>query len=981
MVKGDLKLDIDEQALAVRVTIAPRDDGEEVSAVKLVAALSRKNVHAAVDMEAVDKALRDLTRRRTEPVTFVAAAGTPPRPPEPEQVDFEDAAIPHRLQGLAQAVLERAPQPIGYRIREEKIRKEKKVLKKAALPFLPPQEDVEIVIEKKLVREDVPIDPKVLLTGFVARGAVVAKIRPARPGKEGKNVFGRMIPPPRMEQDGFLFCDGLSRAGNVVTAARSGFLRRGATWCDIVEFRDHAVKVAAGTDGSTCLLSFEPGNPLAPLPAVDDIIARAGKLGFPSTDLPGAVEINALLAESVRTGTPLKDRSLSPKVDGMAAIAVSPDGLTAMLTLRKSRGGGRALTLAGVADAVRESRVRRYAQEAVRRDIQEFFKGPGLELKDYQLAVGKAAETGRDGEVKWLAEFLPPDEVKKIRAIARAGAAQLSDIASMKELPLDAVEAVGRVSPEAAVLRITPGTVGASGVDVFGATMPGRRGATPELRLFEGLEQRQDLVVAVEEGLLEKGSSGKTILLRVRPHTDADVRATVSDDRMKGFLSFTPPRGTGRQVDAAEVRAAIAEAGIVRGVDEGRMARIMEAIAQRKAFTNIVIAEGKKPDTDTRDPVTFHVRLATGKTVTFREDGTADFRAQDRITSVLKGAHIATVKAPPTEAWDAWDVTGRPILPPRGSQGGLTPGRGISVARQPDGSLEVYAQVSGELIHDGSLVAVEQVHTVDGDVDMSSGNVTFTGIVRVRGSVNAGFKVIAAGDIEVEETVEGAMLTSQRSIIIGQGIKGFGKATLRAGKSILAPFAEQAMMRAADSVHLKGACLRCNIVCGKLSLDSEKGNLVGGETKARNGIVVQNLGSPSSTRTLVWFGQDYMIEDEIGTLQEEVTTIEKGLADLDARLKDTQKAAGTAPLADSAARARADAERDTLLRTLEQRKAKIAELTNAFGTHYPSEIFVRGTLYPGVVLECHGKHWETRTEKNMITLTWDAKQRQIVEKL
>ena len=263
-IKGDLKLEIDGQGLSVRVLIVPGENGEELSEEGLLAVLDKKRVREGVDTEAIEKAFRTLARKRDEPVSFVAAAGVLPRPPEPESVDFEPLPIPPRLEKVAETVFARAPEPVGFRVREERITKEKKVLKKSALSFLPPQEGVETVVEKKLVRETVSIDPAVTATGFVQKGTLVARIRPGRPGKEGKSVFGRLVPPPRTEQHAFLFCEGLSRAGSEARATSTGFLRRGATWCDVVAFRDHAVRVTASPDGATCLLSFEPGDAAAP---------------------------------------------------------------------------------------------------------------------------------------------------------------------------------------------------------------------------------------------------------------------------------------------------------------------------------------------------------------------------------------------------------------------------------------------------------------------------------------------------------------------------------------------------------------------------------------------------------------------------------------------------------------------------------------------------------------------------------------------
>ena len=201
----------------------------------------------------------------------------------------------------------------------------------------------------------------------------------------------------------------------------------------------------------------------------------------------------------------------------------------------------------------------------------------------------------------------------------------------------------------------------------------------------------------------------------------------------------------------------------------------------------------------------------------------------------------------------------------------------MSSARQPDGSLNFYAETDGELVRDGTVISVQQVHSVPGNVDMASGNVNFAGIVRVNGSVQPGFRVIAAGDIRVEGNVDAAILSSEGSIMVAQGIKGEGKAILRAKKTIEAPFAEQAVLQAGENVHLKGACLRCVVKCnGKLLLDSEKGNLMGGEVRARQGIAAQNLGSPTGTRTLVFFGQDFMLKDQIEREEREVAAIARG---------------------------------------------------------------------------------------------------------
>ena len=60
---------------------------------------------------------------------------------------------------------------------------------------------------------------------------------------------------------------------------------------------------------------------------------------------------------------------------------------------------------------------------------------------------------------------------------------------------------------------------------------------------------------------------------------------------------------------------------------------------------------------------------------------------------------------------------------------------------------------------------------------------------------------------------------------------------------------------------------------------------------------------------------------------------------------------------------------------------RLITLRDRYDEHVPSEVLIRGTLYPGAVLESHGRRYETVTEKRMITLRFDTVRGKIVEKM
>jgi uncharacterized protein len=984
-VKGDLKLEIDEQGIEVRITILPDENGAEISPESLHAILAEKKVRSGIDSEAIDRAFRTLARKKADPVSFIVAAGTPPQPPSPESVLFEPLLIPSRLAAVARRVLEAAPKPRGFRVREEKVRTEKKILKKAALPFLRAKEEVEVVVEKKLIREEVAIDPSVAETGFVAQGSLVAKVRPGKQGREGKSVFGKLVPAPRLVQQGFLFCDGLTRSGSDVKADVAGVLRKGANWCDVVPFRDHSLDVVASPDGLACLLSFVPGDPAAPAPDVEEILFRAQKMSFSPEALLPADQIEGLLRGAIASKTPISRKSITPLVNGLAAVTVSPDKLKATLYLRKGRGGGTRLTPADVSDAIRKSKVKGFALEAVNQALRDFLEGTAAELADYVLVEGRPPKKGTEPRLEWRALFLPTEEADRIRAEAVANADLLKDLPSLSTFPLDKVEAVARVKPETEVLKIVPPAGSEPGVDVFGASIAPSKGAMPDIRLSGGLALRRDVVVATEAGILEKGSDGMAVLLRVRSRKDAELRVAVSEDRMKATLSYFPPEGAGARISVEAVRERIAEAGVRRGINEQKLLSVLDKVARGEPLTEFLFAEGRQPQMDALKRIEFHVHLATGKAVSLRADGTADFRAQDRISKLRKGERIATVRLRDPATEDGWDVTGAVVAPPPEALVTLKAGRGVREEPQTDGSIRFTAERDGELVREGSILSVMDAHTISGDVDMSTGNVNFPGIVHITGSIRSGFTVVAGDVLEVGEGVEGALLSSGGTITVAEGIKGEGKAILRARKDIESGFAERAALLAVGNVHLRGACVRCQVKCnGKLLLDSEKGSLVGGEVRASRGVVVQNIGSPGGTRTIVSFGQDFLVKDQIEREEQEIVGLAKKIADLDATMlhlqTKTRQATGSQSQ-DAAALARARAEKLTTMKLIEQRKLRLIGLRDKYDEHVPSEVMVRGTLFPGAVLECHGRRYEVRTEKRMITLHFDPAQAKIVEKL
>ncbi|MCK5200230.1 MAG: DUF342 domain-containing protein, partial [Spirochaetales bacterium] len=281
---------------------------------------------------------------------------------------------------------------------------------------------------------------------------------------------------------------------------------------------------------------------------------------------------------------------------------------------------------------------------------------------------------------------------------------------------------------------------------------------------------------------------------------------------------------------------------------------------------------------------------------------------------------------------------------------------------------------SGELIQEGDKLFINEFHLVKGDVDLKEGNIKFPGSVKIGGSVTQGFFIMSGGEVQIAGGVEAALVSAGESIIIGQGVVGGGKAILRSKQDIEISFAEQATLLAVGNIKAKNSCLRCKIKCnGKLQLVGDKGNLVGGNTKTTGGIDVGNLGNDKGIKTEVSFGQNYLIQDRIELEEKEVEKIKAQIVKIDLSMHQLEKEGNQVKLKKTRLR------KVKMMKIMEKLGIRLFTLRERFEEHFPSEIKVRGTLYPGVMLESHGRYHEITSEKKNLIITFNLRTGKIEE--
>lgn len=146
-------------------------------------------------------------------------------------------------------------------------------------------------------------------------------------------------------------------------------------------------------------------------------------------------------------------------------------------------------------------------------------------------------------------------------------------------------------------------------------------------------------------------------------------------------------------------------------------------------------------------------------------------------------------------------------------------------------------------------------------------------------------------------------------------------------------------------------------------MKDKPGVLLGGNIRATKGIEVMELGSAKTLRTSISFGQNYLVSDKIEVSERELEKIAVTVEKIDAEMaKDTTTTAQLQELR---------RKKLELLKRKEKLTVRVFTLREQFETHYISHVRVENTVYPGVILESHGRYYEVREPKHHVVFIFD----------
>jgi hypothetical protein len=389
----------------------------------------------------------------------------------------------------------------------------------------------------------------------------------------------------------------------------------------------------------------------------------------------------------------------------------------------------------------------------------------------------------------------------------------------------------------------------------------------------------------------------KNELLVVKSDADSTFKITWDTKGMQAFLECTPAYGTGLPLNTKDIYNELERVGIRYGINQSLIQQLVDEVNNVKlSKKQIVIAVGTSPVDEKKCAISYKFETKpTDYEFSILPDGKIDYKKSKSILTATTGQLLAHI-GPSIPGVPGTDIFGETVaFESNKDDTAIIAGPGVMVTTNEHGT-DYVAAISGSIILNGVILDVVNMYVVEGDVDYTTGNITFNGNVMISGTVIDGFEVTAEGDIFVSRIVESAKLVAGRDVIVKGGVLGRSKGLISAGRDIRIGYAQNAHLEAQGNIYIGNYAVNSYIATSKQLIMLEKrGSVIGGEVYALRGIDVRSLGSENSTKTYVEAGTDYLVLRMVKEMNAVIDFCEQNVRKINEALKTlaTKLASGT----------------------------------------------------------------------------------------
>ncbi|MBD5128931.1 MAG: DUF342 domain-containing protein [Ruminococcaceae bacterium] len=448
---------------------------------------------------------------------------------------------------------------------------------------------------------------------------------------------------------------------------------------------------------------------------------------------------------------------------------------------------------------------------------------------------------------------------------------------------------------------------------------------------------------------------------KVIVHSIVDV--SVNPNHTAAFMSFSRPENGGMDITVDKVMAALDEKNVSYGILKGD---IELAVEQKRYEENICVAKWDMPQDGVDGTIKYFYNIETHAAPVENEHGIVDYKNLGVVRNITAGTPIAAITLP-TEGEPGKDITGRVVMQKKGVPVKVNVGKGTSLIN--DGK-EIIAAVDGNLVYKNGAFQIDETLVINGDVDVSSGNIDFIGSVTVKGSVFEGFRVTSKRDININGSANGAELSADGNINVKIGIIN---SEVECKGDVKLGFCENSKVRAEGNVE-SASFVGGEVFADKKIIASGKGVIMGGKYTALDGIEASVIGSEKYAKTIITLGNNAVLSEERDKLEKLNAELEDKAEQLGKMLVTLSELAKKSKLSPEREQLKTEALRNRLKMQSEVKKNKVRinEIDDTLQLTQNLSVSFKRIMYPGVTLRINACVLQVNAATNHARATVDG---------
>ena len=325
-------------------------------------------------------------------------------------------------------------------------------------------------------------------------------------------------------------------------------------------------------------------------------------------------------------------------------------------------------------------------------------------------------------------------------------------------------------------------------------------------------------------------------------------RLQVSDDRMSiSLFCMLPEKVINHGPLLSRLEGELSSKGVADPPSSEQLKLLLiQAAAKGTLVRGLVLAEGRPAEPARDASIEWGGDFPWGAKPGGDRAEVEDYQRRAARLAVQEGQRLARF-VPHKEGRDGREVLGKRIPAAKPKEETMKAGPNVS-AEEHEEAIVFCATATGRLRWADSVLAVDEVMVVAGNLDQESEPVSAPGALVVEGDVLLKARIEAEGDIEVLGILEAADVKVGGSLRVGGGITGFEGTEIRVKGTVAAKFIQNADIEAGGDVDVEGD-IHHSVVKTRGARCAPPGPRVGGVVTALAGIEVAQAGSVGVART------------------------------------------------------------------------------------------------------------------------------------